>query len=201
MPRLIGSLDRAVSVSRPAWLWIGQLAVVVLGAHLAADRLDDHLLTWLMAAPITWPDPEAPLLAATWSSVALELTVVAFAVATLFRASRARVEDLRGWWDRRSVWAWVAPLFWLPTAATGAWVAGMAVEDLVAPWVAEAATPLAWVAAALVAWRLGWTGLVRVVRGTPTPRRRLEGLAFAAPALIVAALALRHGLPLWGWLA
>ena len=90
----------------------------------------------------------------------------------------------------------------------------MATEDLLAGGHAAAAKWLGWGVAALVAWRLGCTGWRRVVGGLElpasaaqgqkvlkvVPRWRLDGLAWAPLLVLVAALATRHGLPVWGWL-
>lgn len=199
MWRWMLSTDGWVARTRPAWLWLGQLALVVLGVHLAADRLDDALAGWLASSGIPWPEPEQPLMVGTWAAVLLELGVVAWATVTLFRASAPPVDGPRAWARRWSVHGVVAPLFWAPTALAGAWVIGMAVEDGVAPLWADAAAPLAIAAAGLVGLRLGLTGLLRVVAGTPVPVRRWEGLLAAPPVLLVAGLAIRHGLPIWGW--
>lgn len=199
MWRGVAGTDRWVARTRPAWLWLGQLALVVLGVHLAADRLDDALAGWLAASPIPWPEPEQPLTLGTWAAVGLELAGVAWATLTLFRASAPPVAGAREWVRRGSVHTWLAPLFWAPTALAGAWVLGMAVEDAVAAWAPAAAAPCGWVAAGLVAWRLGLTGLLRVVVATPVPVRRAEGAWAAAPILLLTAFAVRFGLPVWGW--
>jgi hypothetical protein len=77
----------------------------------------------------------------------------------------------------------------------------MAVEDLTADWLLVYAKPVAWFATFLIAWRLAATGWIRLVARTPVPSSRADGLIFAPLALLVAALALKHGLPIWGWMA
>ena len=118
----------------------------------------------------------------------------------LVSARATPVQSLEEWRQRISVRALLAPIFWAPTALAGAWVVGMAVEDLTAPWLLAYAPPLAWGVSFLVAWRLSATGCLRLVRRTPASPRRLQGLAWVPIAGVVAGLATIHGLPIWGWL-
>jgi len=194
------SFDDLVSKTRPAWLWVGQIAVAVLGVHLAADRLDDHVVRLLTATGFAWPEPAWPLTVATWLAVLLELGVVVWVVWTLLRAGAPQVYHWRGWLDRISVQAVLVAFAWLPIALAGAWVVGMAVEDWFAYWFPIAARPAGWAAALLVAARISVTGWWSNVRATPTPRRWSDGWPWAAPVILMALLAIRHGLPLWGWL-
>ena len=49
--------DQWLTSSRPGWLWMGQLAVVILGIHLAADRpmaAADDLRRAVFIAPQSW---------------------------------------------------------------------------------------------------------------------------------------------------
>ena len=57
--RWVLGLDAFVARTRPAWWWVGQLAVVLLGVHLAADRLDDLITSGLVATGIPWPEARA----------------------------------------------------------------------------------------------------------------------------------------------
>jgi len=200
MLSLLKKFDAFVSWARPAFLWIGQLSVVILGIHLAADRLDDYLIPLLTEIQIAWPSPEAPLTAATWGAVGVELLVVVWATWMLMSANAAPVESFAAWKSKLSIRAILTPLFWAPTALAGAWVVGMAVEDLTADWLLDYAQPLAWSVAFLVAWRLAATGWLRLILRTPQPSSRLQGLIWAPLALLVAGLALKHGLPIWGWI-
>ena len=54
--------------------------------------------------------------------------------------------------------------------------------------------------AGIITIRLGAPAVIRVVRATPIPNHRWDGVVTALPALGVALLALRYGLPVWGWL-
>ncbi len=196
----IATTDGWVSTTRPAWLWLGQLAVVALGVHLASDRLDDMVTGALTTLPFSWPDPELPLQVATWLALGCELAAVLFAAWCMVRSTGERVDHPRTWLARASVQSVLAPLFWAPTALAGAWVIGMAVEDRVAQWSTLMASPAAWAVSLLVAWRLAGSGLLRVLRHPSTPKRRIDGIAWTPLALGLAWLAVRHGLPIWGWL-
>jgi hypothetical protein len=200
MLHILKKIDGLVSNGRPTFHWVGQISVTILGIHLATDRLDDLLSPWLAGIQVAWPSPEAPLTAATWCAVAVELAIVFWATWVLVGARAKPAETTREWRERLSVRSVVAPLFWAPTSLAGAWVVGMAVEDLAAPWLLGHAALLGGFTTALVAWRLSATGFLRVLRRTPHPRSRLQGLMWAPVAGVVAGLAAVHGLPLWGWL-
>lgn len=197
MLRWLAGFDRLVSASRPAWGWVGELALVVLGVHLAADRLDDLLLGWVAPLPVAWPTEDFALGLSTWTAVAVELYAVGWAAWTLLRSRAEPVASRRDWLERASVHAVVAPLCWIPLALAGAWVVAMALEDAAVPWVGEPATWAAWALAALVAWRLGWSGWSRVALRAPVPQKRLDGLFATLPIVLVGALAARYGLPLY----
>ncbi|MEN0062710.1 MAG: hypothetical protein AAGA48_11205 [Myxococcota bacterium] len=200
MIRFLQNADALASRLRPAWMWAGQLGVVVLGIHLAADRLDDYLAQALTATGIPWSEPQVPLGLGTWGAIAIELSVVLWAGWTLLAAQGDRVSDWSMLWHRRSIHTGLSLVAWLPLGLAGAWVVGMAVEDQMANWSPTVALALGAVAAIAVAWRLTWTGWVRVVSQTPVPKRRVHGWPWAVPVLIVAGLAFRHGLPIWSWL-
>ena len=194
-------LDGLVARSRPAWWWVGQLAIVLLGVHLAADRLDDGITSLLVASSIPWPEPEQPITLGTWSAVLLELYVAAWAVVTWLRASEEPAQTIPDWAARGTLHAVGAPLFWFSTMLAGAWVVEMATEDFFAPLWPGGAWWIGVFAALLAIWRVGWPGLARVTLQTPASSHRTDGIFTVWPALLVALLALRHGLPLWGWLS
>ena len=200
MLRWINKLDQFVSFTSPSWLWLGQWGTVVLGIHLAADRLDDHLLGALLQVPVAWPSPEFPLVAATWFAVAVELMVAAWALWTLGIARNEPAQNFAVWRARLSVRSVTAPLFWAPVAAAGSWVVAMSVEDATSQILLQAAQPFGWFVAAVVGIRLGGSAFVCLVRQMPEPKRRLEGLWVAPFVLIVAGLAAFHGLPIRGML-
>lgn len=192
--------DGVASASRGLWVWLGQLGIVVLGVHLAADRLDDRVYGLLVASSVPWPSPETPTVVATWLALALELVVVARAGAALLLTPHEPALSWSAWKRNVSVDALVLPLFWAPVALAGAWVVGMAAEDALAPYHAGLAKGVAWALALLAAWRLGWTGWKRVVGALDPPKRRIQGWPWAPALLAVGAAAFWHGLPIWGWL-
>ena len=199
--RLLARLDAFVARSRPLWRWLGQVALVVLGVHLAADHLDDHLARFLAGLPLPWPDPETPRVVGTWAAVVAELATAAWAVWALARTAAVEpVTKAREWADRRSVHAVMAPLLWVPLAAAGCWVVAMAAEDLVAPLWSDAAAPVSWGVAVVVGWRLAVSGCAELVQRTPVPRAWHEGWVGVLVVLPMAGLAVRHGLPVWTWL-
>jgi len=193
-------VDSLIAHSRIFWRWLGQAGVVVLGIHLGADQLDDWIAALLSRAPWAWPTADLPLVAGAWGAVAVELLLVVKIADALLLTPQEPTLSWRGWYDSRSVDAVVLPLFWGICALAGAWTVGMAVEDALAGLHAQAAFAAGVAAAALAAWRLGWSGLTRVVAGLADPRTRLRGLRWAPLLIGVGYLAARHGLPLWGWL-
>jgi hypothetical protein len=155
----------------------------------------------MAALPVPWPTPEFPLAAATWSAVGIELFVIAWAGWVLWRHRANPVATTREWFERLSIGSFLAILAWAPLCCVGAWVVAMAVEDQVALYALELAAPAGWCTALIVGWRLGWTGLQRVATRLPQAEHRWQGWMAAPPVLLVTGLALRHGLPIHGWLA
>ena len=143
MLRTFAKVDAAIAYTRPAWAWTGQLALIALGIHLGADRIDDELGAWLANLGIAWPDPQSPVTLGTYGALGIELSILGIATRSLLKSSRAPVAS---WRDprRRSPTPWVLPIFWAPNALGGSWVVGMATEDLLAPWLADGATLVGW---------------------------------------------------------
>jgi hypothetical protein len=211
--RALFAVDGFFSKTRPAWVGLGQIGLAILGVHLAADRLDDHLLQmllWLNDHAITVvalklgtsaPMPDQFESPSMWAALGLELVLDVY----LFNCLALTPQDPRLSWEtfkrRLSVEAVLVPLFWAPVALAGAWVVGMAVEDTLMSLNEMAALALGWLVAALVAWRLAWTGWKRVVGGLAIPRKRWRGLPWAPALILVGVLATWHGLPIWGWLS
>ena len=165
------------------------------------DRLDDLLLAWLSDLSLPWPSPDFPLQLATWTAIAVELHVVLWAAWMLFRSRAEAVESVKGWFERFSLHAAMCLLAWAPLALVGSWVLAMAVEDFAAPMIGQPALWLSWVVAALVAWRLGWHGWVRVTTRVPEPRKRIDGLLAVPTVVLVTVLGVLYGLPVRGLIA
>ncbi len=191
-------LDATLARTGRLWLWLGQLGLVVLGVHLAADQLDD--LTWRLLGSVPL-GPEDPTAISAWVAVVLELAVGVKAAGALLLTPISPPLERGRWWRARSVDAVVVPVFWAMVALAGSWSLAMGLEDLVAPQLPEVARPLAWACAALVAWRLGWTGWRRVVGSMEPPKSVLQGLLWAPLLVAVTVMCAIHGLPVWGWLS
>lgn len=194
----LGRFDEWLAGTSRRWRWIGHLAVVWIGVHFAADRVDDAVASALGILP--WPAPDLPLVLGTWSAIALELYVDGWAAFTWARSGGPAIDSFAAWRARVTPAAVAAPALWLTAGIAGVWVTGMAVEDLL-PDGALSRGAAAVVDAALV-WRLVWPALSRV-GARPAPAAPLPPAALAAalaPVALVAALAVRHGWPIWGLL-
>jgi hypothetical protein len=149
---------------------------------------------------VPWPDPETPTSLGTWGALAAELLGVVWSAWALARAHEEPVGSVKAWGRRLSIHAVTAPLAWIPLALAGAWAIAMATEDAVASLPGgDAIGPWAgWLAAGLVAWRIAWPGLADLVRRTPTPSHRREGLLWVPLLAVLAGFAWRYGVPVWG---
>ena len=202
--------DTAIAQTRPIWVGLGQLGVAVLGVHLAADRLDDHVfqgLLWLNDHVISaiavklqmgGLEPDALIAPSSWLAFLLEIVVDLYMFGALALTAQEPELSVESYKRKLSVEAVVLPLFWVPVALAGSWMVGMAVEDRLAEWHATAALVAGWTVAGLVGWRLGWTGLRRIVGGLDVPKRRTKGLGWAPLLVLIAGLAAWHGLPIHG---
>lgn len=189
------TVDRILAHSRPAWRWLGEVSLVLLGSHLAADHLEDLLFDALVGLGL---GSAGHLSAVTWAAIALELLVATRITALLLLTAGAPPptwQALRANW---SVEALVRVGFWVPTGLAGAWVLGMAVEDATCSWLGGQALILAVLVALLACWRLLVPAVGRMVGGLFPPRRRTDGWVWAMPMLTTAGLAGRYGLPIWG---
>src|SRR5687768_6902799 len=100
MMRFVVRLDALLAASRPLWGWLAEIAVVFLGVHLAADRLDDVLADWIARIHVAWPDPETPLAIATWCAIGVELVVCAWAGVELVRSTAPPAASAKEWGRR-----------------------------------------------------------------------------------------------------
>lgn len=201
MLKLLKGIDQAISLTRPLWAWLGQLALVLLGIHLAADQLDDYLYALLTLGELPWPDANAPKLIAAGGALVLELAIVGRAAFAILLTPQQPELSWSSYKRRLSVEAISLPLFWGTAAVAGSWVVGMATQDALYPYDPLVAAILSWAVALLVAWRLGLSGWRRVVGALDDPpKARTRGLIEAPFLLGVAFLVLWDGLPIWGWL-
>src|SRR5204862_3514502 len=133
----------------------GQIALVFLGVHLAADQLDDRIARGLAA--IVWFDVDL-VVPAAWLALFVELAAdVLFAGAILLTEPQRR-PTFRAWRRVRSVEAVVLPLSLAGVILAGGWSLAMGIEDLI-PNARIGATALA-IAALL---RFGWPAWSRAV--------------------------------------
>jgi hypothetical protein len=198
----------------------GQLALAGLGTHLAADRLDDHILAWLLPVRDTVAEYTVPWLIgaakgfgwaegtfigwADWSlvpasaSIALGVELLAlliFAEAILLTPLH-RVPSPRDWWKARSIHALMLPAALGSALLAGGWSLAMAAEDLLPP--SEVAPYAAGLLAFAVLVRFGWPAWARAVADLKEsgPRRRgLKRSVVLAPLLTLIWL---EALPVWG---
>jgi len=189
--------DGWIAASRPGWLWLGQLGIVALGAHLAADRLDDLLARLIGGYDIPYMTDGEAALGMALIALTLEIVVVVRAAWILVASAGAPLLEREAWWRKRSVESFVRPLFWGAMGLAGAWSIVLAVEGLF-PGTGMFATAIGVVAGGLAAWRLGWSGWAKVTAGLFQPRSVRDGLLWAPPLLAATALALAQ-LPVWGW--
>lgn len=193
----IFKLDASLVVTRPLWAWAGQVSLVVLGTHLAADRIEDAIARGLTQLPIPWPDPATPMEGGRWISIALELAIVVWAARTLWRASAPRIGHAREWAARWSLHNLYAPLAWTLCSLAGCWSLSMAIEDALP--IHDASVWVARSFAVLIAIRICGTAVADLVLHAPEPKRRTDGLLWLAPLALVSAYATIYGLPIWGW--
>lgn len=195
---ILSKLDASLAVTRPLWHWFGQVALVVLGTHLAADRLDDDLARLFGQLPLAWPDPQTPFDYGGYAALGIELLVAIWAIRAMARTAEQGISHPREWVPRWSVHNVIGPLFWLPVGLAGSWAIAMAVEDALPS--GDWARYVGYFIGALVAWRLAGTGFVQLVRSPPVPKRRTDGILWVIPLLTVASYAAWYGLPVWGWM-
>ncbi|MFH1468061.1 MAG: hypothetical protein ABIO70_26985 [Pseudomonadota bacterium] len=214
--------DRAAGGLARVATTLGQIALVCLGAHLAADHLDDQFLGGLSAAQ-AWLDAtlagpmlrfseavgaryetllfwdELPLASmAAWAALIVELIACALLSASFLLTPRQARPSWAAWRRALSVHALVLPLALSGVLLAGAWSMSMAVEDLLpsAAW----ASVIAWTVAAAVGLRFGLPAWLRAVATLERSGKPLRDLAVAICILPLGLLAWVHGVPLWGWL-
>ena len=196
----LSRVDGWVGATRPLWVGLGQWGLVILGIHLAADRLDDGVLAAIVALELPVGSSDSFEAAAGWAAVTLELITALCALSAIALTSHLPALSAKLWWERRSIKSFALSVFWPSVALAGAWVVGMSVEDAIAPFAPRLAFGLGLAVTVVVAWRLGYTGLIRVLGGLDEPKRRTQGLLLA-PLLLLITVVTIQSLPIWGWLS
>ena len=197
MPPAPRPLKSLLASSQLASISLGSWALAILGIHRSADRIDDGLFEWATDHAIR---VEADILIDTsiWIALASELCLAVWLAGVLLR-SRGDVDmSTQALRDRVSA-GWLAALLcWGPTTAAGSWSVAIVVQDHLAPWNSDVAAVVAACVGLLVFLRLGVPGWIQIAARSPAATRRRAGWVWVPLATAVTALAIRHGLPVWG---
>ncbi len=220
--RLLRGSDRAAGGLARVAATIGQVALVCLGVHLAADQLDDRALaglTWLqgwmdttLAGPLGsaaeyigldfdtflfWDGLPLATIAA-WTALVVELVAAALLSTSFLLTGRKPQLSWKAWRQALSIHAVVLPIALAGVLLAGSWSMAMAAEDLL-----PAHTASTWAAAGLglaVLLRFGFPAWGRAVAVLERSGKVRRDLLTAVVILPVGLLAWMHGVPLWGWL-
>lgn len=188
---IVAASDRGWTLSRPLWGWAGEVGLVALGVHLAADRIDDFVGAAIEASPWWSPEMELPVGPIRWGVIGVELGVLVWAMWTRMKARNTAIKARP---VERAVPVVEALCFGI-LATAGAWSLGIAVEDVVAMTWPAGAPVLGGLAAVGALFRLAATGSWAVARRLPGGGA--AGIVLVAP---LAGIALREAWPVWGWL-
>jgi hypothetical protein len=194
---MLSSWDRAAAWIAQQASTLGQLALLCLGVHLAADRLDDHVLRALTALVARWTDTDL-VVPAAWVALVAELAADAIFASAILLTDPRRAPDVRAWRRVRSVDSVVLPISLAGVILAGAWSLAMGIEDLLPPSPPARLGSGALGIAALL--RFGWPAWARAVSHLDPARRWTRGLASALVLAPIGWLAWSHGVPIWGWL-
>ncbi len=220
--RLLRGSDRAAGGLARVSATLGQVALVCLGVHLAADQLDDRALAgltalqgWLdttLAGPLGgaaesmgmgfdallfWDGLPLSTMSA-WLALVVELLAAALLCSSFLLTGRKPTLSWSAWRSALSIHALVLPITLAGVLLAGSWSMAMAAEDLMPVHVASR-----WAAGLLglaVLLRFGlpaWGRAVAVLERSGKPRRDLLVALVMTP---VGLLAWMHGVPIWGWL-
>ena len=207
-----------------AWLAgpLGQVALVALGAHLAADTLDDSFAAGLVrlqqladahlsshasalaeamgypyAAFWLWDGLPTAAIAA-WAALVVELLATAILCGAFLLTPRAPALSWADYRARLCLHALILPPALLGVAVAGSWSLAMAAEDLLPAGPASlVAGGLAGLAALL---RFGLPAIRRAVGALDEEAPWYRGILAAPVLLTIGGLAWAHGAPIWGWL-
>ena len=213
--RVAGRLAKALS-------GFGQVALIAMGVHLAADRLDDLALVGLgavqagldrwLAGPLVglaewvhlpydtllfWDGLPLAVMAAGLALGVEVLAILSLSASFLFTHRQTRLSWAR---YRRalSVRAVVLPLCLSGVLLAGSWSLSMAAEDLLPP--SRFAPWAAWALGVAASLRFGLAAWVRAVANIERPTHVLRSLLVSAVLAPVGLIAWMEGVPFWGWL-
>ena len=219
---VLAASDRAAGSLARAATTLGQLALVSLGVHLAADRLDDHLVTAILAAQ-SWLDgalgellqrgasalglasdtlllwelvPVATV--AAWAALLVELSAMGVFAMTFLLTNRSPVLSWSRWRDAIGATALVVPAALLGVLLAGSWSMAMAVEDVLPA--SPASGPVAALVGVAVFLRFGWAAWRRAVSALQPEPRWWVHVGSALLLAPVGGLAWAYGVPVWGLL-
>ncbi len=220
--KLLRGSDKAAGGLAFVAATLGQIALVCLGVHLAADQLDDQVMGWLSAgqqfldvhlaellgsaaetfgmgpdAMTVWTMVPTATIAA-WTALIFELVACAILSASFLLTTRKPKLSWSRYRKALSIHALVLPLALTGVLLAGGWSMAMAAEDLLP---ASAITP--WAAGGLgvaVLLRFGLPAWGRAVGSLEASGKRRRDLLAALVILPIGLLAWMHGLPFWGWL-
>jgi hypothetical protein len=214
--------DQAAGGAAAVLTTLGQLALVLLGVHIATDHIDDpiaagiaqllagadrHLAPPLMGAAealglgyadlLFWTDLSAPV-AAAWCALTIELVADVALGGSFLLTPRTPTLSWTQYRETLSLYALALPPALLGVLIAGSWSLSMAAEDLLP-------------ASAIAPWAAGLLGLAALARfGGPALRRAVAALPTGTPPLrrslravlvmLIGSLAWAHGAPVWGWL-
>jgi uncharacterized membrane protein len=205
--RLLRGSDRAAGGLARVATTLGQVALVCLGVHLAADQLDDRVLALLQAGQGLLDAHLAVPLGRAAAAVGLDqghvavwelipVAVVATWIALAMELGPAL--SWAAWRQALSLHAVVLPLALAGVLVAGSWSMAMAAEDLLP---AHASARIAGGLLGLaVLLRFGLPAWGRAVGALERSGRLRRDLLTAAAIAPVGLLAWMHGVPLWGWL-
>ena len=219
----MGAGDRAAGGLARGLSTLGQLGLLALGVHLAADRLDDLASVAISAAmgacegwlaqPLWglaetvglegtdiwfWTLLPAPVAAASLA-LAVELAALVVLASTFLLTPRDSAPTWSTWRRSLGIEAIVLPAVLFGVLVAGSWSLSMAVEDLLPPGPASRmAAGIVGLAAGLHYGLGAWS---RAVANLEPPERWSRGLVRALIVLPVGVLAWMYGMPLWGWLS
>ncbi len=154
----------------------------------------------LASIKVAWPSAAAPYQLARWASVFVECTTLMYAAIVLVHARLAPVADRVKWRANLGLRSVMAPVFWLVVSAAGAWSATIATQDVLGPYLLQHTDLVAPLVGVTVWLRLGLSALVDVSTRIPDDVPRWADVGWVPMVGLVTALALRYGLPIWGWM-